>query len=107
MDLKFRNQLRTGYLVSPRDGRRWAVDPDRRRSRREPGPVCGMRTDETGPLATDDGETYYFFARTCRNAFAENPGNRATESPTGRPAGGAHDRHRALAVPIAQERGTH
>ncbi|WP_058364914.1 permease [Haloparvum sedimenti] len=45
-------------------------------------PVCGMRTDEEGPAATHDGETYHFCSRTCREAFEEDPDEYATGHPT-------------------------
>ncbi|WP_226013441.1 permease [Halomicrobium salinisoli] len=44
-------------------------------------PVCGMRTDDSEPAATRDGETYYFCSRTCREAFEENPDEYATGRP--------------------------
>ena len=36
-------------------------------------PVCGMRTDDSGPHASHDGETYYFCSDTCRRAFEDEP----------------------------------
>ena len=45
-------------------------------------PVCGMRTDEEGPAATHDGETYHFCSRTCRETFEEDPDEYATGHPT-------------------------
>ncbi|WP_226023828.1 permease [Halomicrobium salinisoli] len=44
-------------------------------------PVCGMRTDDSEPAATRDGETYYFCSGTCREAFEENPDEYATGRP--------------------------
>jgi len=32
-----------------------------------------MRTDDTVPSASHDGETYYFCAETCRRAFEDEP----------------------------------
>jgi YHS domain-containing protein len=40
-------------------------------------PVCGMRTDDGGPTATDD-ETYYFCSQVCKRTFEEDPGEYAT-----------------------------
>jgi len=57
-------------------------------------PVCGMRTDEEGPSATADGETYYFCSETCRRAFAESPGAYADAQPDSSTAGtGGHEHH--------------
>ncbi len=36
-------------------------------------PVCGMRTDESGPSATHGGETYYFCSNQCKRSFKRNP----------------------------------
>ena len=36
-------------------------------------PVCGMRTDDSGPESSHDGETYYFCSDTCRRAFEDEP----------------------------------
>jgi len=44
-------------------------------------PVCGMRTDDTGPAASYDGETYYFCAATCKDAFEAHPEEYATGQP--------------------------
>lgn len=44
-------------------------------------PVCGMRTGDTEPAATHDGETYYSRSETCRETFAENPDEYATGHP--------------------------
>ncbi|WP_096391773.1 permease [Halopenitus persicus] len=44
-------------------------------------PVCGMRTDDGGPSATHDGETYYFCSKTCKETFEEAPDEYATGHP--------------------------
>ncbi|WP_336328488.1 permease [Halovenus sp. HT40] len=44
-------------------------------------PVCGMRTDDSGPAATHDDETYYFCSQTCEKTFEEKPGEYATGHP--------------------------
>ena len=36
-------------------------------------PVCGMRTDDSEPSATHDGETYYFCSQTCKETFEKDP----------------------------------
>ncbi|GAA0219202.1 permease [Halobaculum roseum] len=36
-------------------------------------PVCGMRTDDSGPSLTHDGETYYFCSKTCKRSFEDRP----------------------------------
>ena len=38
-------------------------------------PVCGMQVDphQSGISATFDGETYYFCAEACRQAFQQHP----------------------------------
>jgi YHS domain-containing protein len=36
-------------------------------------PVCGMRTDDSGPSIIHDGETYYFCSNQCRQSFEEHP----------------------------------
>ena len=38
-------------------------------------PVCKMKVDVSAPAATSEykGETYYFCAAGCRDAFDENP----------------------------------
>jgi len=44
-------------------------------------PVCGMRTDDSEPAVTHDGETYYFCSRACKQAFEANPETYATGHP--------------------------
>ena len=44
-------------------------------------PVCGMRTDDSGPHASHDGETYYFCSETCRRAFEDEPATFADVDP--------------------------
>jgi YHS domain-containing protein len=36
-------------------------------------PVCGMRTDDSGPTRTHDGETYHFCSNRCKQSFEEHP----------------------------------
>jgi uncharacterized membrane protein YraQ (UPF0718 family) len=45
-------------------------------------PVCGMRTDEDGPAATHDGETYYFCSDRCKQAFEKRPAEFAHQHST-------------------------
>ncbi|WP_327053401.1 permease [Halomicrococcus gelatinilyticus] len=44
-------------------------------------PVCGMRTDGSGPSATHDGETYYFCSDHCKRSFEERPGEFSHQHP--------------------------
>ena len=44
-------------------------------------PVCGMRTDDSDPSATSEGETYYFCSKTCKQTFEEKPEEYATGHP--------------------------
>ncbi|MFD1688935.1 permease [Halolamina salifodinae] len=44
-------------------------------------PVCGMRTDDSGPAATHDGETYYFCSKNCKQTFETEPDEYATGHP--------------------------
>lgn len=39
-------------------------------------PVCGMEVDENKAAATSahEGQTYYFCAKGCKNAFDKDPG---------------------------------
>jgi len=53
-------------------------------------PVCGMRTDDTGPAATHDGTTYYFCSETCAETFETDPATYATDRPMVH-TDGAHD----------------
>jgi uncharacterized membrane protein YraQ (UPF0718 family) len=53
-------------------------------------PICGMRTDEDGPSATHDGETYHFCSKACKRAFEETPGEFATSDPV---ISDGHDHH--------------
>ncbi|WP_137285876.1 permease [Halorussus salinisoli] len=36
-------------------------------------PVCGMRTDDSGPSVIHDGDTYYFCSKACKRSFETNP----------------------------------
>ena len=36
-------------------------------------PVCGMRTDDSGPSITHGGETYYFCSNQCKQSFEGHP----------------------------------
>jgi uncharacterized membrane protein YraQ (UPF0718 family) len=58
-------------------------------------PVCGMRTDESGPTATHGGETYHFCADRCRRAFEASPAEFVPDhSELSEPgASGNHDHH--------------
>ncbi len=44
-------------------------------------PVCGMRTDDSGPSLTYDGETYYFCANQCKQSFEKQPTAFAQDHP--------------------------
>lgn len=44
-------------------------------------PVCGMRTDDSGPSSAHEGATYYFCSNTCKRAFEANPAGFADHSP--------------------------
>jgi len=44
-------------------------------------PICGMRTGDSEPSATYDGETYYFCSQTCKEALEEAPDEYATGHP--------------------------
>ncbi|RXK51133.1 permease [Halorientalis pallida] len=57
-------------------------------------PVCGMRTDDEGPSASHDGDSYYFCSDTCRRAFRETPAAYTDRSPTVSSGHGAgHEHH--------------
>ncbi|WP_336134438.1 permease [Natronomonas amylolytica] len=56
-------------------------------------PVCGMRTDDDGPSATYDGETYYFCADACRRAFEDSPESFADTSPRIHDGQSGHGHH--------------
>ncbi|WP_226482078.1 permease [Natrinema amylolyticum] len=56
-------------------------------------PVCGMRTDDDGPNATYDGETYYFCSASCKRAFEDAPDDFAAHPPRVSDAGSSHDHH--------------
>lgn len=51
-----------------------------------------MRTDDSEPSATHDGETYYFCSQTCKETFEEDPDEFAHQHPE---AGASqdHDHH--------------
>ncbi|AZH27064.1 permease [Haloplanus aerogenes] len=55
-------------------------------------PVCGMRTDDSGPSAVHEGESYYFCSKTCKRAFESNPSKFAREGSAGEMEG-EHDHH--------------
>nr|WP_209309540.1 YHS domain-containing protein [Halomicroarcula amylolytica] len=44
-------------------------------------PVCGMRTDDSGPSITYDGETYYFCSNRCKRSFENHPAEFAQQHP--------------------------
>ncbi|MBX0288040.1 permease [Haloarcula salinisoli] len=56
-------------------------------------PVCGMRTDNSGPSITHDGETYYFCSERCKQSFDEHPTEFSDQHPHVSEGGGAdsHD----------------
>ncbi len=56
-------------------------------------PVCGMRTDDSGPSITHDGETYYFCSERCKQSFDEHPTEFSDQHPLVSEGGGAdsHD----------------
>jgi hypothetical protein len=56
-------------------------------------PVCGMRTDDDGPSATYDGETYYFCADACRRAFEDSPESFTDTSPRIHGGQSGHEHH--------------
>ena len=58
-------------------------------------PVCGMRTDDSGPSLTYDGETYYFCSSRCKQSFEKRPAEFAHESPhvSGTGASESHEHH--------------
>jgi len=44
-------------------------------------PVCGMRTDDSGPSLTYNGETYYFCSKRCLRSFENRPDEFAEPHP--------------------------
>ncbi|WP_136718372.1 permease [Halorientalis salina] len=58
-------------------------------------PVCGMRTDDSGPSSTHDDETYYFCSNRCKEAFQKRPSDFSDKHPQASGAGtaGGHDHH--------------
>ncbi|MDF9747270.1 permease [Natrinema salsiterrestre] len=56
-------------------------------------PVCGMRTDDDGPAATHDGETYHFCSSTCKRTFEDAPDDFAEHPPRISGADSSHDHH--------------
>ncbi|WP_262174591.1 permease [Haloarcula laminariae] len=56
-------------------------------------PVCGMRTDDSGPSLSHDGETYYFCSERCKQSFEEHPTDFSDKHPHVSEGGGAgsHD----------------
>ncbi|ELY78520.1 permease [Natrinema pallidum] len=56
-------------------------------------PVCGMRTDDDGPSAAHDGETYYFCSTTCKRAFEDAPTDFAAHPPRVPDDESSHDHH--------------
>src|SRR6056297_3068400 len=54
-------------------------------------PVCGMRTDDSGPSVTHDGETFYFCSKTCKRSFETNPPAFSEEHPEGSGRGTTRD----------------
>jgi YHS domain-containing protein len=45
-------------------------------------PVCGMRTDDSGPGLTHDGETYHFCSQRCKRSFEDRPAEFSDRHPT-------------------------
>ena len=58
-------------------------------------PVCGMRTDDSGPSLTHDGETYYFCSNRCKRSFEKHPSEFAHHHPqiSGTEASQSHEHH--------------
>ncbi|MFO7927018.1 MAG: permease [Halobacteriota archaeon] len=58
-------------------------------------PVCGMRTDDSGPSLTHDGETYYFCSDHCKRSFEKRPSEFAHQHPQRSSAGESqnHEHH--------------
>ena len=58
-------------------------------------PVCGMRTAESGPSTTHDGETYYFCSNQCKRSFERDPAEFAQHDLRGSGTGGpeSHEHH--------------
>ncbi|MWG33765.1 permease [Halomarina oriensis] len=56
-------------------------------------PVCGMRTDESGPSLTHYGETYYFCSNRCKETFQQHPTKYSREHPTAHPDRMDHSTH--------------
>jgi len=56
-------------------------------------PVCGMRTDDDGPSAQFDGETYHFCSTACKRSFENAPREFAVPDPTATGGAGGHDHH--------------
>ncbi|QLG49900.1 permease [Natrinema halophilum] len=56
-------------------------------------PVCGMRTDDTGPSATHDGDTYYFCSTACKRTFEDSPSEFAGHPSHSSGSETAHDHH--------------
>jgi len=56
-------------------------------------PVCGMRTDDSGPTLTHDGETYYFCSKRCKQSFENSPSEFSDRHPrvSAGGAAGSHD----------------
>jgi YHS domain-containing protein len=61
-----------------------------------PGPrLRGMRTDDSGPRITHDGETYYFCSDQCMRSFEQRPAEFARHHPqvSGTEASQSHEHH--------------
>ena len=56
-------------------------------------PVCGMRTDDNGPSATSDDETYYFCSTACKRAFEDAPADFADSPPRVSESDRSHEHH--------------
>ncbi|WP_436927705.1 hypothetical protein [Halosimplex amylolyticum] len=52
-------------------------------------------TDDDGPTATHDGETYHFCSRTCKRAFEDDPSGFTPSRPqrAGSDPSQGHDHH--------------
>jgi len=58
-------------------------------------PVCGMRTDDSGPSSTYDGETYHFCSNRCKQSFENHPADFARRHPEASETGASqnHEHH--------------
>jgi len=58
-------------------------------------PVCGMRTDDSGPRLTHEGKTYYFCSQRCKQSFESHPTEFTDQHPRVSEGGASqsHDHH--------------